>query len=60
MGVAWLIEVYYRAGSYLPINFEHVPLNKLQIQKLNDLGLEYNQDMGKRRNRAVAQPTPSL
>lgn len=39
---------FLKAGHNLPENFQYVPLNKIQIQKLHDLGLEYDQDRGRR------------
>lgn len=48
MVLEYRADTLNRAQADLPSNFEFVPLNKIQIQKLHDLGIDYNQDRGRR------------
>lgn len=41
---------YLKAGPYLPSNFENVPLNKMQTDKLRNLGIVYDPTTGQRDN----------
>lgn len=35
-----------RAGPDLPLNFENIPLSKLQVDKLQAIGVNYDPDTG--------------
>ena len=41
-------KLFDRAGTRMPVNFEGIPLNKLQIQKLAVLDIEYDAATGRR------------
>lgn len=35
-----------RAGPELPLNFENIPLSKIQVDKLQAIGIDYDPDTG--------------
>ena len=37
-----------RAGPALPRNFDRIPISRLQIEKLNELQIEYDTEIGHR------------
>ena len=37
-----------RAGQLLPTNFDLIPINAQQIQRLKDEGIEYSPETGRR------------
>lgn len=42
----WLTKKRSRAGPDLPLNFENIPLSKLQVDKLQAIGVDYDPDTG--------------
>lgn len=42
----WLTEERSRAGPDLPLNFENISLSKLQVDKLQAIGVNYDPDTG--------------
>ncbi len=37
-----LVTIFFRAGPILPVNFAAIPLNKLQTEKLREMGIDYS------------------